>query len=103
MTRKGDLIDENEDPIDIHSYIDTLAHPSVKELYKMCGKRIFAVENIHANKDEKNKYAADVIDEIIKMGECYSHAYFKLISEKKMKEKIERAAKEQGRWFCSIL
>ena len=103
MTQKADINDENEDPVDIHSYIDTMAHPSVKELYEMCGKRIFAVENIHATKDEKNKYATDVIHEIIKMGGYYPHAYFKIISEMKIKEKIERAAKEQGGWFCSIL
>ena len=103
MTQKAEINDENEDPIDIHSYIDTLAHPSVKELYEMCGKRIIAVENIHASKDEKKKYATDVIDEIIKMGAYYPHAYFKIISKTKIKEKIERAAKEQGGWFCSIL
>jgi hypothetical protein len=38
MTKKADITDENEDPIDIHSFIDKMAVSDVKQLYEECGK-----------------------------------------------------------------
>jgi hypothetical protein len=78
MTRKGDLIDENEDPIDIHSFIDWM-DPAVKQLYEQCGRRIVAVENKHSSQDEKTKYAKEVTEEVLKLDGYYSHEHFKLL------------------------
>jgi len=111
VTRKADIIDENEDPIDIHSYMDRWADPYIKQLYEQCGRRIVAVENKHSSAVERTEYAREVIDEVIKMGGIYSHDYFKLLAEKEIKEEeiiklrreVERIAKEQERNFCSIL
>ena len=79
MTRKEDITDENEDPIDIHSFIDTMAASDVKELYEQCGRRIVAVENKHSSQDEKTKYAKEVTEEVLKLDGYYSHEYFKLL------------------------
>lgn len=111
MTKKADITDENDDPIDIHSFIDTMAAPDVKQLYEQCGRRIVAVENKHSTHDEKHRFAKEVTDEVLKMGGYYSHAYFKLLVEKKiqaeetarLRREIERLANEQKRSFCSIL
>jgi len=110
MTKKADITDENEDPIDIHSFIDTMAAPGVKQLYEQCGRRIVAVENKHSSQDEKHRYAKEVTDEVLKMGGYYSHAYFKLAMEKKiqaeetarLRREVERVAKEPDRNSCSI-
>jgi GTPase Era involved in 16S rRNA processing len=111
MTRKGDIIDENEDPIDIHTFIDKMTDPGVKQLYKQCGRRIVAVENTKTSQDDKNQYASEVVDAVLKKGGYYAHSYFKLLSEKniqakdtaKLRSEVERVAKEQNRSFCSIL
>ena len=111
MTRKDDITDENEDSIDIHSFIDKMAAPDVKQLYEQCGRRIVAVENKHSSLDDKHRYAKEVTDEVLKMGGYYSHAYFKLLMEKKiqaeetakLRREIERVAKEKNQSFCSIL
>ncbi|XP_063425741.1 GTPase IMAP family member 7-like [Mytilus trossulus] len=111
MTRKADIQDENEDPISIQQYMHKYAADDVKDLYRRCGRRIVAVENKHASEHEKQKYAQEVIDEVVKMGGFYSHAYFKLMQQKKIQEEetrrlrreIERVAAEQERGFCSIL
>lgn len=88
-----------------------MAAPDVKQLYEQCGRRIVAVENKHASSDEKHRYAKEVTDEVLKMGGYYSHAYFKLLVEKKiqaeetakLRRELERVAKKQKRGFCSIL
>ena len=88
-----------------------MAAPDVKRLYEQCGRRIVAVENKHSSKDEKAKYAQEVTDEVLKMGGYYSHAYFKLLAEKRiqadqiaqLKREIEKVAKENKLKFCSIL
>ena len=111
MTQKAEITDENEDPIDIHSFIDKMSAPDVKHLYEQCGRRIVAVENKHSSKDEKQRYAKEIVDEVLEMGGYYSHAYFKLVMRKKIRaeetarfrREIERIALEQGRIFCSIL
>jgi GTP1/Obg family GTP-binding protein len=111
MTKKADITDENEDPIDIHSFIDKMAASDVKELYEQCGRRIVAVENKHSSQDEKQRYAKEIADEVLKMGGYYSHAYFKLLMEKKiqaeevarLRREIEKVAKETDRSFCTIL
>jgi GTP1/Obg family GTP-binding protein len=111
MTKKADITDENEDPIDIHSFIDKMAASDVKELYEQCGRRIVAVENKHSSQDEKQRYAKEIADEVLKMGGYYSHAYFKLLMEKKiqaeevarLRREIEKVAKERDRSFCTIL
>jgi GTPase Era involved in 16S rRNA processing len=111
MTKKADITDENEDPVDIHSFINKMAAPDVKRLYEQCGRRIIAVENKHSSKGEKNKYAQEVTDEVLKMGGYYSHAYFKLLAEKRILAEqiaelileIEKVAEEKTIKFCSIL
>ena len=111
MTKKADIADENDDPIEIHSFIDTMAAPDVKQLYEQCGRRIVAVENKHSSQDEKHRYANEIMDEVLKMGGYYSHAYFKLLMEKeiqteeiaKLRREIERVAQEQDRNYCPIL
>ncbi|CAC5405651.1 unnamed protein product [Mytilus coruscus] len=111
MTKKADIQDENEDPISIQQYMQTYAADDVKDLIRRCGGRIVAVENKHASPSEKQKYAQEVVDEVVKMGGFYSHAYFKLMQEKKileeetrrLRQEIEKVAKEQKRGFCSIL
>ena len=111
MTKKADITDENEDPIDIHSFIDKMAAPGVKQLYEECGRRIVAVENKHSSQDEKHRYAKEVADKVLKMGGYYSHAYFKLLVEKKiqaeetdkLRRELERVANAQNRSFCTIL
>jgi hypothetical protein len=60
MTKKADITDENEDPIDIHSFINKMSAPDVKELYEQCGRRIVAVENKHSSQDEKQRYAKEI-------------------------------------------
>jgi hypothetical protein len=111
MTRKADITDENEDPIDIHSFINTMAASGVKELYEQCGRRIVAVENKHSIIADKRRYAKEVTDEVLKMGGYYSHAYFKLLQEKniqaeetaRLRRELDRVAEEQKRSFCRIL
>ena len=111
MTRKADITDENEDPIDIHSFINKMAAPGVKQLYEECGRRIVAVENKHSSQDEKNQYASEIADAVLKKEGYYAHSYFTLLTEKKiqaeetakLRSEIERVAKEQKRSFCSIL
>ena len=111
MTRKADITDENEVPIDVHSFIDKMAASGVKQLYEQCGRRIDAVENKHASQDEKNQYATEIVDAILRKGGYYSHTYFKLLTEKKieahettnLRREVERFAKEQDRSSCSIL
>ena len=111
MTKKADITDENEHQIDIHSFIDKMAAHDVKQLYEQCGKRIVAVENKHASRDEKHRYAKEITDEVLKMGGYYSHAYFNLLKEKRIKaeqtemlrREIERLAQAQMQMFCSIL
>ena len=111
MTRKADITDENEVPIDVHPFIDKMAPPGVKQLYEECGRRIVAVENKHFSQDEKTQYASEVADAVLKKGGYYSHSYFKLLTEKniqveetaKLRREVERVAREQERSFCSIL
>ena len=79
MTNKADITDENEDPIDIHSFINKMAPPVVKQLYEQCGRRIVAVENKRSSQDEKTKYAKEVTEEVLKLDGYYSHEYFKLL------------------------
>ena len=79
MTRKADITDENEDQINIHSFINKMAAPAVKQLYEQCGRRIVAVENKHSSQDEKTKYAKEVTEEVLKLDRYYSHEYFKLL------------------------
>lgn len=105
MNRKADIQDENEDPISIQQYMHKYAADDVKDLYRRCGRRIVAVENKHASEHEKQKYAQEVVDEMVKMGGFYSHAYFKLMQQKKIQEKetrrlrleIERVAADRAR------
>jgi hypothetical protein len=88
-----------------------LTAPDVKQLYKECGRRIVAVENKHSSQDEKNQYASEVADAVLKKGGYYAHSYFNLLTEKKiqaeetarLRSEIERVAKEQKRSFCPIL
>jgi predicted GTPase len=87
MTQKGELSDENDVPIDIHSFVDKMVDSGVKQLYEQCGKRIVAVENRNSTLDEKKKYVTEIINEVSKMGGNYSHAYFKLLTEKKIQAK----------------
>jgi len=110
MTRKADITDENEDPIDIHSYIDKMAAPCIKQLYEQCGRRIVAVENKHSSRDEKNKYAKEVTEEVLKIGGYYADAYFKILMEKKIQaeetakliRELERFNNEQKAKLCTI-
>jgi hypothetical protein len=74
MTRKAEITNLSEDPIDIHSYIDTMAGHHVKQLYEECGRRIVAVENKHSSQDEKHRYAKEVMEEVLKLD-----GYFKLL------------------------
>ena len=86
VTRKADIVDDNDDPMDIHCFIDKMAAPDIKQLYEKCGRRIVAVENKHCSQEERKEYAMEVIGEVIKMDGFYSHAYFNLIAEMKINE-----------------
>jgi hypothetical protein len=55
LTRKGDIVDDNDDPMDIHTFIDKMTDPGVKQLYEQCGRRIVSVENKKTSQDEKNQ------------------------------------------------
>lgn len=110
MTRLRDLEDDDGDCMTIKKYMKDQASPGVKALYETCGKRIVGVEN-KSTKDEKARYALEVADEVIKMGGYYSHAYFKLMREKKIQEleisrlrkEIEKVAEEQKGQFCTLI
>ena len=110
MTKKADITDENDDPIDIHAFINTMTAPDVKQLYEKCGRRIVAVENIFSSQEQKHRYAKEVTDEVLQIGGHYSLAHFKLYVETKFLEKeaarLRRELKilpnEQKRDTCSF-
>ena len=113
MTKKSDIVcaDQNDSPVNIHSFIATKAAAEVKQLYEKCGRRIIAVENTHSSSDKKKEYAMEVTNEVLKMGGYYSHSYFQLLAEKniqakeiqKLRNELDRIVKEKRRSFCTIL
>ncbi|XP_052061571.1 GTPase IMAP family member 7-like [Mytilus californianus] len=110
MVRKNEIRDENGDEMDIHKFIDKQAADDVKTLYQECGRRIVAVENL-ASVREKQTYAKEVVDKISTLDGYYSHEYFKLLEERRLKidqiaeleKALEEKANELNRSFCSIL
>ena len=110
MTRNADISDEHDCPMDIHSFINTMADPDLKQLYKDCRERIVAVENKHCSRVEKIQYARDIVNAVLLKGGYYAHSYFKLLIEKniqveetaKLKSEIEQMANQQQRTLCSI-
>lgn len=110
MVRRNEIRDDNEELIDIHEFMNTMAADEVKSLYTQCGKRIVAVEN-YASKSEKQQYAQQIVDEISTMDGYYSHHYFDLRRELEIKKDelatlqnaMQEEARKRNRTICSIL
>ncbi|CAG2236628.1 DHDH [Mytilus edulis] len=77
-----------------------MATDEVKSLYTQCGKRIVAVEK-YASKSEKQQYAQQIADVISAMDGYYSHHYFTLRRELKIKEDeldtLQKAIQEEAK------
>ncbi|VDI12120.1 Hypothetical predicted protein [Mytilus galloprovincialis] len=110
MTRKADIEDDQDIPIPIHQYMRKNVSDDLKELYKQCGKRIVAVENLSRNR-RRDKYAKDILDEIELMGGYYSRECYKLQKEnrkreaelKQQEEELERIRHKQTSGLCVIM
>jgi hypothetical protein len=48
-----------------------MTDPGVKQLYEQCGRRIVSVENKKTSQDEKNQYASEVVDAVLRKGGYY--------------------------------
>ncbi|CAC5405030.1 unnamed protein product [Mytilus coruscus] len=93
MVRRNEILTDDEEHMDIEEFMRSRAAPELKELYRECGNRIVAVENL-CSRAERNKYAKDVFDAIDNIGGGYfNHAYFE----------ISLLKKELAKRTCNIL
>ncbi|CAG2196931.1 unnamed protein product [Mytilus edulis] len=99
MVRRNEIRDADSDLIDIHEFIEKMAADDIKELYLKCSRRIVAVENL-GTKEEKQRYAQEVANEISTMEGYYSHTYFSLLKTNKLTEnqvdKLQEALKDEA-------
>lgn len=93
MVRRNEILTDDDEYMDIEEFMRSRAAPELKDLYRQCGNRIVAVDNL-APKKEKEKYAEDVFDAIDNLGGGYfNHAYFE----------INRMRRELEKRTCEIL
>ncbi|XP_052058965.1 GTPase IMAP family member 6-like [Mytilus californianus] len=109
MTRKADIEDDNDDHIPIHQYMREDVSDDLKKLYKQCGKRIVAVENLSNSRDQ---YAQEISNEIESLGGYYDREFYELEKENRKKrkaeikqneEEIERIRQKQTSGLCVII
>ncbi|XP_071161177.1 GTPase IMAP family member 9-like [Mytilus edulis] len=88
MVRRNELTTGNDgDLMDIKYFMETMASPELQNLYKQCGKRIVAVENL-CSTSKKQEYASEVFAAIDKLGGGYfSNTYLEISSLRKQVEK----------------
>lgn len=94
MVRRHEILTESDEYMEIEDFMNSdRAAPELKELYKQCGNRIVAVDNI-APKQQRDEYAKDVLNAIDELGGGYfNHAYFEM----------NRMKTELARRTCDIL
>ncbi|CAG2237607.1 unnamed protein product [Mytilus edulis] len=96
MVRKNEIVDDDGDPMDIHTFIANRTCKEVQDLYEKCDRRIIAVDNI-TSKENKEIYRDQILDMIEKFSRYYSHDYFKIAMEnKELRELIESMSQNQA-------
>ncbi|VDI00046.1 Hypothetical predicted protein [Mytilus galloprovincialis] len=84
MVRRNEILTDDDELMDIKEFMKTRAAPGLKQLYRHCGERIVAVDNL-CSTSEKQSYASEVFAAIDNLGGGYFDNTYLEISHLKKK------------------